>query len=269
MERHCIIKDFLKVPNECIEDTVIAKNVIADEGNLKTKDKNIFKDYIRQIKWCYNFSDRNVRIPKYKDEKRDYDEVQLFNIILKDENFSKIPGVNKYSKQYFKEDKKIERVVDILFRFVPYPIIIVVQYKKEIKFFATHISNHLVDSSKITLDKIFTTNWINTENMDNFEIKFIEDIQYENQDLTNIYTFYKGYADSIIKYNGVITAGHEVKLSSDEIQEINSIIDNLNKEVQNLRKKLKKETQPNKIVKINNKIRDKLFEEEELIKKLE
>lgn len=139
MERHCIIEDFLKVPKECIEDTVIAKNIIADEGNLKTKDKNIFKDYIRQIKWCYNFSDRNVRIPKYNDEKRDYEEVQLFNMILKDENLSKISGANKYSEQYFKEDKKIERVVDILFRFVPYPIIIVVQYKKEIKLFVTHI----------------------------------------------------------------------------------------------------------------------------------
>lgn len=267
-ERYSIIEDILKVPKECIENSVIPKTVIADESNLKTSDKNIFKDYVRQIKWCYNFSERNVTIRK-KEEDTLYSEVQLFNVILKDENFNRVPGADKYSKSYFVEDKKIDRIIDILFRSVPYPVIIVVQYKKEIKLFVAHINQHLVDSSKITLEEIFNTNWINTENMDDLEIKLFNDIQYEKQDLNNFYSFYKGYVDTIITYNAVLTAGHDVKLNPEKIRKINTELDKLNKGVQELRRELKKETQPQLKMEINNKIRKKLIQIEELINKLE
>lgn len=104
--------------------------------------------------------------------------------------------------------------------------------------------------------------------MDDFEVKLLDDIQYENHDLTNMYTFYKGYVDKIISYNGAIIKGKEINLSPDEIRDITNEMEYINKEIQNLRKKLKKETQPNKIVEINNRIRDNLFKEEELIEKL-
>lgn len=111
-----LIEDILEVPSDCVVDSVIPKKEVFEAADLKNKDKKIFTDLIKQIKWCYNFTEDNIRVEKYVDEKRRYDEVELININLKYDNVHKI-DVDK-----FKEDAKIDRIADIVMRFIPYPL---------------------------------------------------------------------------------------------------------------------------------------------------
>lgn len=128
-----LIEDILEVPTNCVVDSVIPKKEVFEAADLKNKDKRIFTDLIKQIKWCYNFTEDNIRVEKYVDEKRRYDEVELININLKYDNVHKI-DVGK-----FKEDDKIDRIADIVMRFIPYPIILTMQYDNELKFYTAHI----------------------------------------------------------------------------------------------------------------------------------
>ncbi|EKC69263.1 hypothetical protein OBE_04499, partial [human gut metagenome] len=117
-----LIEDIFEVPNDCIVNSVIPKKEVFEVADLSTKDKRIFTDLIKQIKWCYNFTEDNIRVDKFIDEERRYEEVELINITLKYENVHKID----YGK--FKEDDKIDRIADIIMRFIPYPIILTIQY---------------------------------------------------------------------------------------------------------------------------------------------
>ena len=63
-----LIEDILEVPRDCIVNSVIPKKEIFEAAELNNKDKRIFTDLIKQIKWCYNFTEDNIRVIKYSDD---------------------------------------------------------------------------------------------------------------------------------------------------------------------------------------------------------
>ena len=119
-------------------------------------------------------------------------------------------------------------------------------------------------SKKRTIDEIISTNWIDTKNINELEYTLFNNIQIDNLNHENFYRFYDGIVDAIIRYNGSIVGGSEVKLSTERIKEINDEITILNKEIKKLRADLKKETQPRNIAEINNEIINKRFKMRDL-----
>lgn len=259
MSQEILFKDILKIPNKYSVDKSITKKLIRSKG-LNSNDINLLKDYVRQMKWCYRFREDNIHIKPYLSDNRRYGEVEIINVILKDENISRSP----LEDNTFVQDKKIERIVELLFRLITFPELIIVQYKTSIRLFVSHISVNLIDSKKRTIDEIISTNWIDTKNINDLEYTLFNNIQIENLNHDNLYEFYNGFIEAIIRYNGSITSGNEVDLSTDRIKEINDEVDSLNKEIKKLRSELKKETQPKLMSKINKKIRNKRLRLKEL-----
>lgn len=264
LSREILFKEILKIPNEYSIDKYIAKERLIKSGGLNSSDKKILTDYVRQIQWCYKFTKENIRIEPYFDDKRRYGEVEIFNIILKEENISYSPKEDAV----FVQDKKIERIVELLFKTISFPELIIVQYKSFIRLFVTHLSVNLIDSRKRIIDEIISTNWIDTKNITNIEYALFNNIQIKNLNHENFYKFYDGYVEAIIRYNGSLSIGAEVELSTERIKEINDEKNILNKEIKKLRSELKKETQPQLLSKINKKIINKRLRLKELEKEL-
>lgn len=248
-----LFKDILNIPNKYSVDSYIAKEKFIKNGNLNSVDKKIFKDFVRKIQWCYRFKDEEIGIQPYLKDNRRYGEVEIININLKDENLS----MSSKEDEFLKQDNKIDRIIEIIFRLITFPQLILIQYKSYIRLFATHISVNLVDSSKRTIDDIISTNWIDTKKMNDFERKFFNNIKFDNFKYENIYEFYNSYVEEIIRYNGSLTAGEELELSTDRIKEINDEINMINKEIKKLRQELKRESQQRLIRSLNNEIRIK------------
>ena len=219
--REIIFTDILKIPDKYAIDSYIAKEKFAIYGNLNSDDKQIFKDFVRQIKWCYRFRDDEIGIEPYFDDKRRYGEVEVINIILKDENLSKSSKEDKF----FKHDSKIDRLIKIVFRLIMFPQLVIIQYKSHIRLYASHVSLNMVDSSKRTIDEIISTNWIDTKNINDIEYTLFNNILIDNLSDENMYEFYNGFVGEIIKYNGSLTSGGEIDLSTDRIKEINDEIE--------------------------------------------
>ena len=258
-----LIENIIKVPQDCIVDMVIPKKDVFEAGELKTKDKKIFTDIVKQIKWCYKFSEDSVRVPKYIDDERKYHEVELFNVTLKYENVHKI-GVGK-----FKEDEKIDKIAKILMRFIPYPLILVMQYEDELKFYGAHIRDNKADSSKIVIeDKIISTNWMDTSKLSEIEENFISKIQFENFDRTNFYSFYNTYIESIVQHDGAITAGGIVNLPVDEIKRIYDEISAVDLKIKEIEAQISEEHNYNRKVELNIEAEEYKNKKEKLISEL-
>ena len=258
-----LIEDIYEVPEDCVIDSVVPKKEIFDVADSNTKDKRIFTDLIKQIKWCYNFTEDNIRVNQYVDESRRYEEVELLNITLKYDNVHKI-GAGK-----FKEDEKIDRIADVVMRFIPYPIILTMQYENELKFYGAHIRESKSDSEKIVIDgKMISTNWMDIENLSEIEDDFITKIQFENLDRTNFYGFYDSYITSIIQYDGAMTAGGFVNLSVEEIERINNDLSILDDKIQEIEKQMDEETNFNTKIDLNIKAHELKINKEKLINEL-
>ena len=258
-----LIEDILEVPTNCVVDSVIPKKEVFEAADLKNKDKRIFTDLIKQIKWCYNFTEDNVRVEKYVDEKRRYDEVELININLKYDNIHKIDAGK------FKEDDKIDRIADIVMRFIPYPIILTMQYDNELKFYTAHIRESKADYDKIVIDgKILSTNWMNIDNLSEIEDDFISKIQFDNLDRTDFYSFYNSYFEAIVQHDGAIMAGGIVNLSVGEIKKIYDEISILDSKIKEIEKEISQEDNFNAKMDLNIKAHEFKEEKEMLLNEL-
>ena len=258
-----LIEDILEVPRNCIVNSVIPKKEIFEAAELNNKDKRIFTDLIKQIKWCYNFTEDNIRVSKYSDDLRNYDEVEVINITLKYDNVHKI-DIGK-----FKEDDKIDRIADIVMRFIPYPIILTVQYDNELKFYAAHIRESKADYDKIVIDgKILSTNWMDIDNLSEIEEDFISKIQFDNLERSNFYSFYNSYFEAVVQHDGALMAGGIVNLSVEEIRKIYDEISILDSKIKEIEKEISDENNFNDKMKLNIKAHKFKEEREMLINEL-
>lgn len=258
-----LIEDLLEVPRDCIVDNVIPKKDIFEAAESNTKDKKIFTDLIKQIKWCYNFTEDNIRVSQYIDEERKYEEVELINIDLKYDNVHKI-GIGK-----FKEDEKIDRIADIVMRFIPYPLILTMQYENELKFYASHIRESKADYDKIVLDgKTRSTNWMDIDNLSKIEEDFITKIQFENLDRTDFYKFYNTYFEAIVQHDAAIIADGSVNMSIDEIERIYDEISVFNEKIKEIEKEISEEDNFNRKMDLNIEAHKFKVEKERLINEL-
>lgn len=236
-----IIKEILAIPEAEIGN-VISKKVLFEAVALNTRDKELFTKNVKQIKWIYKINEETLRVKPYKDSQREYLEVEVINILLKK----------------CTSDSKLNRIVDIILRFIPYPILLVIQFGDAFRFYVSHISESLADLDKITLDKIISTKWI--DDIGEFELKLIDDIQLDNLDFKNTYTFYDSIIEAIINYNGSCEVGVEVELDSNVILEINEDIKAIDLKINEFKSKIKKEPNFNKQMEYNIEIH-KLKEE--------
>lgn len=258
-----LIEDLLEVPRDCIVDSVIPKKDIFEAAESNTNDKKIFTDLVKQIKWCYNFTEDNIRVDRYIDDVRRYEEVELVNIDLKYDN------VHKISVGKFKEDEKIDRIADIIMRFIPYPLILTIQYENELKFFASHIRESKADYDKIVLDgKTRSTNWMDIDNLNEIEEDFITKIQFDNLDRTDFYKFYNTYLEAIVQHDAAIIAEGSVNLPINEIEKIYDEISVFDEKIKEIEKEISEEDNFNRKMDLNIEAHKFKVEKEKLINEL-
>ena len=258
-----LIEDLIKVPNAAIVNSILPKQDIFEATGMTKSDKDYFVRYVKQIRWLYKFDDVSVRIKPYEDDEKSYLESELIGIKLKKE----FQEYNHNTGNFHRFDARLDRIVDILLRFIPYPILLCAEFNDEIKFYVSHISESKSDYDKITLDELIYTDWIDVNNLDSFDKELIEKLQIDNLDKTNVFTFYDDIVTAIIQYNGSKEVGQEVTLSSDKIQKIMDEIKVLERKIAEIRVAIRREDNFNKKMDYNIQIKElqmeiKLLQEE-------
>ena len=258
-----LIEDLINVPNVAIVNNIIPKQDIFEATGMTKSDKDYFVRYVKQIRWLYKFDDASVRIKPYETEEKSYLEAELISIKLKKE----FQEYNHNTGNFHRFDARLDRIVDILLRFIPYPILLCAEFNDEVKFYVSHISESKSDYDKITLDELIYTDWIDVNNLDGFDEELIEKLQIDNLDKTDVFTFYDDMVTAIIQYNGSKEVGQEVTLSSEEIQKIMDDIKVLERKIAEIRVAIRREDNFNKKMDYNIQIKElqmeiKLLQEE-------
>lgn len=235
------ISEFLGLPKSCLISTRMPKKAFIDnpEFELKKEEKAILKEEIDSIYLEYSLKPQLLNVPKLENDNVRYEEIEIFNV--------KINNENKYSK-----------VCELIQKYIQYPMIIIVEHNNFIRINVAIKKINKVDNSKLVVDEMIYTDWINKDQLTEKEISFLESLSISNLNTNNIASIYEGYINCIrsfiaakFKYDFKVKSIIEV---SNDIEVLDKIT-NLENEVINLKANIKKETNMGAKVELNVKIK--------------
>lgn len=235
------INEFLGLPKSSLVSARMHKKAFTDnpEFELKKEEKVILKEEIDSIYFEYSLKPLILNIPKYEDDNVRYEEIQIFKVKINNEN-------------------KCNKVCELLQKYIQYPMLIIVEHGNFIRINAAIKKINKVDNSKLIVDEMIYTDWINRENLTDKEIFFFKGLSISKLNTNNLLNVYKGYLNCIRSF---LTARYRntFKVKSDnEISYDINVLDKINRlenEIISLKSNIKKETNMGIKVELNVKIK--------------
>jgi len=221
---------FLNIPDSCFVGTNIYKKLFYENADLSTSDKSLFTDTINKIIWLYCLKPETINIPAYKDEVRDYPEIEVIEVLL--------------HKEY-----KLNRIAEIIMRTIPYPMLLIFKLEDKIQFYVAHQRTNQSDSSKNTIEEFIATEWLDSDSA------LLTKLDIKQMRFANFYTLYSDIVDAISIYNISFVLPTNGNITGAEARELSAKIEDIEQRIANLRSKLKKEPQFNRKMELNIEIK--------------
>lgn len=221
---------FLNIPNSCFVGSTIYKKLFYENADLSTSDKLLFTDTINKVTWLYCLKPETINIAPYKDEVRDYPEIEVIEIL-----------VNK--------DYKLKRVAEIIMRTIPYPMLLIFKLEDKRQFYAAHQRNSQSDNSKNTIEEFLSTDWLESESS-----LFVK-LDIKQMRFANFFALYSDIVDAISIFNLSTIMPSEEHITGVEARELSNQIEEVAQKIASLRSRLKKEVQFNRKMELNIEIK--------------
>ena len=220
----------LNIPESCFIGNTIYKKLFYENADLSTNDKSLFTDTISKITWLYCLKPETINISAYKDEVREYPEVEVIEVLLH-------------------KDYKLNRVAEIIMRTIPYPMVLIFRLECKVKFYVAHQRTNQSDSSKNTIEEFIATDWLESDSalfakLDIKQMRFI-----------NFYTLYSDIVDAISVYNLSVIMPIDDTITGEKAREITAKVEEIEQKIISLRSKLHKESQFNRKMELNIEIK--------------
>lgn len=244
------IFDYLKIPKSCEVGNTIFKKLFYDNADLNKTDRDLFTEQIDKIIWAYSFKPETINIKPYKDEEREYSEIEIIEVKLLTAG-------------------KTKRMAEIIMRAIPYPMILVFTLDNKIQLFTAHQRTNLADPSRNTIEEFIFTDWIDMDNSTDKDKRLLEDLEIKKLSHLNYYRFYSDIVDRLIIYNASkLVDGYIEGKTAVEVKEIYDRVVELDEVIKSLKLRIKSETQLNRRIELNVEIKRLDVIRENLLRKM-
>jgi len=214
------------IPKRCEVNQFIAKKNFLNFGNLNKTERDDLSSNIQKITLSFQLEPSKSNIPAYKDEIREYQLINVFSIDIM-------------------ENANTKRIATFIMNAIPYPSIIVFRNDNQMQLAVCHQRTNLTDTSKNVLEEMIISQWQ----------PFSETLfDINNMSLSNCYTLYCDIVDFISIQNVKNITDNET-LTGEQARQISEKIVKIDNEITSLRAELKKETQFNRKMELNIKIK--------------
>lgn len=222
--------DFLNIPDSCFIGNTIYKKLFYESADLSTSDKSLFTDTISKITWINCLKPETINIPAYKDEVRDYPEVEVIEVLVH-------------------KDYKLKRIAEIIMRTIPYPMVLIFKLEAKRKLYVAHQRTNQNDSSKNTIEEFIATDWLDSDSA------LFAKLDIKQMRFANFYALYSDIVDTISIYNLSTIIPTDDNITGAEARELSAQIEDIEQEITSLRTRLKKESQFNRRMELNIEIK--------------
>ena len=136
--------EFFDLPDKVKVNRVVPKN--AFDSFTNSKQKQMFTDLIKRITWSYKLSETTTNLPA-----KEVKEIQIFFVELK-------------------QKEKVQALLDIIDKSIPYPIIFLVNYEGNYYFSTSTKHPHPVYENISVIDWTFNSEWMQEEEMKSYSL---------------------------------------------------------------------------------------------------
>ena len=237
----------LNIPNSCIVDKPVFKKDFLSNADLLSSDKKLINDHIKKVTWKYCLKPATINILPYKDDKREYLEIEIMEVQLN-------------------EILKVNRIAEIIMKAIPYPILLVFIDNNKLKLAVGDMRKNLSDSSKVTVEDFVFTDWIDLETSDAYLENLFAGLNIKKLNSTNYYAMYQDITAKLNLYNISKVKGELIEtknnMTDSDLKACYDKIKSIEVEILALKSKVKKAGTIKEKVDLNIQI-DKLKKEKE------
>ena len=234
---------FLNIPKNSSIGKTIYKNIFYEKADLSASDKKLLMKTVDKITWIYCLQSETMNIPAYKDEERDYSEIEIIEVKVH-------------------QDHKLERIAEIVMRAIPYPMLLIFKMEERRQFYVAHQRTNQSDSSKNIIEGLIATEWLDSDS-DLFKKLDIRQMRF-----ANFFMLYTDIVDVISIYNVSDIILADTSLTGAEARELSAQIAGMDEKISILRTKLKKENQFNRKMELHIKINELKEEKENCLEEI-
>ena len=222
--------DALHIPQACLVDKTVAKKLFSEAGALSKGDKTLLSEAVEKITWKYCLKNEFIPIQPYRDDTRDYPEVEVLDVSLT-------------------KEKGLRRLVEIIMRAIPYPMLLVFRLGDQAQAWMAHQRLNLADQEKVTLEEFVSTAWYPDD------APFWAALDIRELRFTNFFDFYTDWVDRVSVQKAQDKMQVPDDLTGGEARQLLAQREQVEKEIVALRAELKKETQCSRKVELNMRIK--------------
>ena len=222
--------DVLHIPQPCLVDKTVAKKLFAEASDLSKADKTLLSEAVEKITWKYCLKNEFIPIQPYRDDTRDYPEVEVLEVSLT-------------------AGKGQRRLSEIVMRAIPYPMLLVFRLGEQAQAWMAHQRLNLADREKVTLEEFVFTPW-QPEDAPFWTALDIRELRF-----TNFFDFYTDWVDKLSVQNAQEKMQVSDDLTGEEARQLLAQREQVEKEIAALQAELKKETQFSRKVELNMRIK--------------
>lgn len=228
------------IPDSCQLGKRLYKKLFYDNAKLDTTDKKAFREDIDTITWLYTLKPSTIPIQPYEDEEREYREVALLHVNLRTRN-------------------RTARIAKTVHRAIPYPLLIVLAHKTARSISTAHKRFSHAEEGAIVAEDFLISEWIDLSELAPVQREFMSSLAIADLPHTNFFSFYRAIVDRLIALDCAHLNGeYRVESELGKCFERRKLLDachELESRIRELRSTIRKETQFNRQVELNTKIK--------------
>lgn len=222
------IYEALGLPEAARIDRVVAKKMFYDNGDLSTADKKSFEN-VEKIYWRYALKTENSFIQPYKDEEKEYPEIEVLEVQLR-------------------QDRQLRRLAEIIMGNIPYPMLLLFSLEEKLQLYMGRLRPNQANKERMSIAEMEYTGWLAEDD------GFWQELHLSKMPTGNFCNLYEAWFDAISRSHLAAMAVDVTNISGDEARERLQQIQSLEQEISKLRRQMQQESQFNRKLALNTKL---------------
>ncbi len=234
------IYKYLAIPESCRLGKRVFKRLFFQKTQLGAADKKIFERDVDSILWQYTLKPSTIPVAVYRDDQREYVEIAVMQANLR-------------------QPARHQRMAEMIQRAIPYPMLLVLACESRAAISLAGKRFNQADHSKVVAEEFFITDWFSPAAATGVAADFLTDMAIGKLPQTNFYALYNGWMERLIAFQCARFSGQyrlgapgtDWRARRGRLAECVRIEENITQ----LRRALKSETQFNRQVELNMRIK--------------
>lgn len=223
----------LALPPETRVDQRVPKKLLVENGAPTAADKRQINEGIEELHWIAALKPTTIGVPEYRDDVREYLEIAVLSLTMR-------------------PDAKAGRLVELIHRAIPYPLLLVAQQSDHLTLSLAHKRWSQGEAGKMVLDDAVTLCDLVEHAVTE---AFLGSLPLAVQPRSNLLDLYQGWINCLEAFHAAQITGRFTSSTSSEAaaarSEALAEYDRLVRQILNLRVQADKESQISRRVDLN------------------